>query len=210
MGKSDAGGESQGRRATAVRRTREQVVSAVRERLVRSGYNHLGLERVADDAGVTRVTIYRHFGSKAGLMTAVADDLAARSRAVERFAAVAAIADASAAFRGMVGESCRLWSTDPPLLRRMVALGAVDPEVAGVRESRERWRRDQIATIVHRLDGDGRIRPPFTADQAVASIGAVTSFAACDQLAATLGVDFSSLPEMLLAVLASVVHLDPA
>ncbi len=181
----------------------------MRERLIEAGYHGLSLEQVAEDAGITRVTIYRQFGSKLGLLQAVADDLTERAQATERLGAAAALPDASTALRSLVAELCRFWDTDPPLFRRMVSLAAVDPEARQVLETREQWRYDGLNTVTSRLADEGRLRVPFGQDQAIATIAAVTSFPACDQIASTLGVSFTELPGLLLPLLSSVLDLKP-
>ncbi len=199
-----------GLRAAGVQRTRHNVVAAVRERLIEAGYHGLSLEQVAEDAGITRATIYRQFGSKLGLLQAVADDLAGRGHAAERLGAAVTIPDASTAFRSMVSELCRFWDTDPALFRRMVSLSAVDPEARQVIHTREQWRHDGINTLVNRLANEKRLRAPFGADQAIATVAAVTSFPACDQIATTLSVSFNQLPELLLPLLSAVLDLRPS
>ena len=195
-------------RAEGVQRTRHQVVNAVRGLLIESGYHRLSLEQVAHDAGITRVTIYRHFGSKLGLLEAVADDLSVRGRAAERITAALELPDTSASLRALVHALCGFWSTDPPLFRRMVSLSAVDPEAREVLGARERWRYEGIATMAERLAAEGRLRPPFDTDQAAATIAAVTSFPACDQIATALAVDMHALPALLLPLLAGVARLE--
>jgi len=107
-------------------------------------------------------------------------------------------------------ELCRFWDADPPLFRRMVSLSAVDPEARQVIETREQWRYDGINTLVNRLADEKRLRAPFSADQSIATIAAVTSFPACDQIATTLGVSFIQLPELLLPLLGAVLDLKPS
>ncbi|MFC6937755.1 TetR/AcrR family transcriptional regulator [Actinomadura yumaensis] len=199
--------EKPGLRAAAAERTRRAIVAAARRHLVESGYAGFGMERVAEEAGVTRVTIYRRFGSKLGLLEAVADDLAARSRVVPLLADAEA-GDAAAAFRAMVSGLCAFWGTDPDLFRRLISLAAVDPEAQELLGSRERWRYGRITAFVERLAAAGRVRAPFDALGAAAVVGAVTSFPACDEMAARLGVGFAELDGPLTALLASVADLD--
>lgn len=206
---SDQRSGGAGLRAAGVQRTRHSVVAAVREHLIEAGYHGLSLEQVAEDAGITRVTIYRQFGSKLGLLQAVADDLSERGQAAERLGAAAALPDASTALRSLVIELCRFWDTDPPLFRRMVSLAAVDPEARQVIESREQWRYDGISTLTGRLADEGRLRAPFGKDQAIATIVAITSFPSCDQIASALGVSFTELPGLLLPLLSAVLDLEP-
>jgi AcrR family transcriptional regulator len=197
-----------GLRAAGVARTRRNIVAAARRHLVDSGYHRLSLEQVAADAGVTRVTIYRQFSSKLGLLDAIAEDLAARSRVVAGMRTAAGVDDPAAAFAAMVSQLCRFWSTDPDVFRRLISLAAVDPEARQVIAGREQWRYDQIATFVRRLAAADRLRAPFDPQHATAVIGAVTSFPACDEMASRLDVDLGRLDRSLLALLTSVVHLD--
>lgn len=200
--------EKPGLRAAAAERTRRAIVAAARRHLVESGYPGFGMERVAEEAGVTRVTVYRRFGSKLGLLEAVADDLAARSRVVPVLADAAGAGDAPAAFRAMLSGLCAFWGTDPDLFRRLISLAAVDPEAQELLGSRERWRYGRITAFVERLDAAGRVRAPFDAAGAAAVVGAVTSFPACDEMAARLGVGFGELDGPLTALLTSVADLD--
>ncbi|MDL4815605.1 TetR/AcrR family transcriptional regulator [Actinomadura opuntiae] len=194
-------------RAAAAERTRRAIVGAARRHLIDTGYHGLSMERVAAGAGVTRVTVYRRFGSKLGLLEAVADDLARRSEVVARLREALGLPRAPDAFRATVTGICRFWATDPDLLRRLVSLAAVDPEVRDVVADRERWRLAQVTAAVERLDGEGRLRPPFGVPEAAAVAGAVTSFPSCDAMAADLGRDVGGLSPLLLALLGSVAEL---
>lgn len=59
---------------------REQIIGAAKHAFVRSGFAATGLEDVAEEAGITKVLIYRHFNSKADLYQAVLDDTRTRMR----------------------------------------------------------------------------------------------------------------------------------
>lgn len=183
------------------------MVDAVRHRLIVDGYHGLSLEQVAADAGITRVTIYRQFGSKLGLLAAAADDLAERGEVVPRVAEALAAADPVVAFRSLVAELCRFWSTDPELFRRLVGLAAVDPGAGRVIADRESWRHRQVGTAVRRLAAAGRVRRPYRADRASALVTAVTSFPACDQVATATRRRHAGLAELLLPMLDAVVRL---
>ena len=60
------------RRPTGLRaeRKRRAIIAAAREIFVRHGYD-AGMDLIADAAGVSKVTIYNHFGSKEQLFTEV-------------------------------------------------------------------------------------------------------------------------------------------
>ncbi|QKV95210.1 TetR/AcrR family transcriptional regulator [Streptomyces sp. NA02950] len=198
----------EGLRARGVQRTRANILTAARQHLIASGYRNLSLEHVATDADVTRVTIYRQFGSKLGLLDAVAEDLAQRAGLVAGMHAAAALDDPVAAFRAMVSETCRFWSTDPDLLRRLISLSAVDPEAHRVISSREKWRFDQVALFVTRLAEADRVRSPFDTHGAGVTVAAAISFTTCDDIATRLQLDHDRLDDLLLSLLDGVVRLD--
>ena len=197
-----------GMRAAGVQRTRRSILTAARRHLIDAGYHRLSLEDVAADAGVTRVTIYRHFDSKLGLLDAIAEDLAQQAGLVAGMHVAATVSDPVSAFTAMVSELCRFWSTDPEVFRRLISLAAVDPAAQQVVTSREHWRYQQIRTFVRRLARTDRLQNPFDVRQATAVVGTVTSFPACDEIATRLRMDLTQLNRILLPLLASVVRLD--
>jgi AcrR family transcriptional regulator len=196
-----------GRRAAGVERTRSAIVRAGRECLISEGYHRLGLEAVADRAGVTRVTIYRKFGSRLGLLEAIAEDLAARSGIVPAMGRVAATGDAASAFRVLVRELCRFWASDPDLLRRLVSLDAVDPQARDLIRQREDWTCQQVAAVIARLAAEGRVLDPFDTATATAVVSAVTGFQSCDEMASRTGIPLARLDSLLIAALRGVVLL---
>ncbi|MBX6386995.1 MAG: helix-turn-helix transcriptional regulator [Microbispora sp.] len=157
-------------------------MESARQLLVRQGFHGLSLEDVARAAGVTRKTVYNHFGSKLGLLNAVFDAVAARGE-VWRLAEAAEVSDPREAVVRLVGASCRLWASDRALLRRLVGLAAVDPETASVVVERERRREATWAHLVRRLEAAGLLRPGLAAEEAVRVLMALTSFATYDMLA---------------------------
>jgi AcrR family transcriptional regulator len=191
-----------------VQRTRRSILTAARRHLVEVGYHRLSLEDVAAGAGVTRVTIYRHFDSKLGLLDAIAEDLAQQAGLVAGMQEAAMVVDPVPAFTAMVSELCRFWSTDPEVFRRLIGLSAVDPAAQQVIAGREHWRYQQISTFVQRLAHADRLRAPFDVRQATAVIGTVTSFPTCDEIATRLRTDLTELNQILLPLLTSVLRLD--
>lgn len=207
MAKPESKEVGPGLRAAGVQRTRRSILTAARRHLIEAGYHRLSLEGVAADAGVTRVTIYRHFDSKLGLLDAIAENLAQRAGLVAGMHGAAEISDPVPAFTAMVGELCRFWSTDPAVFRRLISLAAVDPEAQQVIAGREHWRYQQISTFVQRLAHADRLQVPFDVQQGTAIVGTVTSFSACDEIATRLRTDLTKLNQILLTVLTSVVRL---
>ncbi|MFO0818611.1 MAG: TetR/AcrR family transcriptional regulator [Pirellulales bacterium] len=60
-------------RTVAANTTREKILQAALEVFLDVGFERANLEKVAARAGVTKPTVYSHFGSKIGLLEAVAE-----------------------------------------------------------------------------------------------------------------------------------------
>ncbi len=168
-------------RTKAVARRRALLIETARELLVSRGFHRLNLEEVARRAGVTRKTVYNHFGSKLGLLEAIFDAVAAKGE-VWRLMESAEFPDLREAVARAVEASCRLWSSDRELLRRLVGLAALDPEIASVVMEREQRREATWARLVQRLAAAGMLRSGVSPDQAVRALMALTSFATFDTL----------------------------
>lgn len=185
------------RRVSVSRETRARILDAARDAVVARGYHGAGLEAVAAAAGITRVTVYRHFGNKAGLLTGLAERIAERSQVVGRAGEAHAADDPVEALNGLVAALCRLWSEDPPLMRRLIGLAAVDPDVAPVIEEREAWRQEQVRLCVDRLADAGRLRTDRTRLTATAAACAATRFEFADEIATVRRVDHHETRDLL-------------
>lgn len=74
-------------RADAAHQTAERIVDAMLERLKATPYEHIRIEDVAADAGVTGQTVIRRFGGKAALMIATVERELGRIAAAREAAA---------------------------------------------------------------------------------------------------------------------------
>jgi AcrR family transcriptional regulator len=156
-------------------------VAAARELLASpEGPGELTVDAVARQAKVARMTVYYQFGSRAGLLEAVFDDLAGRGgmrdlpRAFQQADPLAALAEFTAVF-------VRFWASERLVIRRLQALTATDPELQKV--SRDAWRREGLQVIVDRIaERSGRAGAPARAE-AVDVLHVLTSFQVFDQLA---------------------------
>jgi len=154
-----------GRRQGAVDRTRLAILAAARE-LVASGEPGLSTGAVARRAGVSRITVYNQFGSKAGLLRELA--VGARSR---QGAETAEPADPLDQLRKRVTDSCALWSSDSALFRRLPQLG--DLEIENPKGDR---------ALAERLAAADLLRAGCSIKEAEDVVGAVTSFVVFDRL----------------------------
>lgn len=135
-------------RAAAAADKREAVVRAA-VALLRGAQDLSGfsLEAVARAAGVTRLTVYKQFGSRRGLLEAVFDACAAQA-GLERLAGVMAQTDPRAALSGVIDVFCDFW-TEPAVVRLHQA-GVLDAELAQALAARGERRRRALTVIVGR------------------------------------------------------------
>jgi AcrR family transcriptional regulator len=172
------------RRTAGATMTRERLVKSAGAILSSSdGIAGFSLEAVARKAGVTRVTVYNHFGSRRALLEAVFDQtamLGGLHRIGEVMAAGSAPQDA---LLRTVEIFCEFWSFAPTTMGLLHSAGASDPEFeTSVRERNER-RRQILSVLVNRITAGCAIKREEI-DNLVDVLFALTSFHFFAQLTA--------------------------
>ncbi|MGH9498703.1 MAG: TetR/AcrR family transcriptional regulator [Terriglobales bacterium] len=172
-----------GQRTAAAERTRAQILAGARELLATPrGFAELSIDTVARKANVARMTVYYQFGSKAGLLEALYEQLVTRHDNTQLVDALRN-PDSLAALLEFVDVFIRLWSSDRAVIRRVHALAALDPTLAQSVQTRNARRRQELETILKRV----RSRyghPGFSKfTEAVEIVYMLTSFETFDQLA---------------------------
>lgn len=171
----------QGARARRAAATRAAIVEAARSLLLDPRGEPLTLDGVASAAGVTRRTVYNQLGSRAGLLEALLDFIAARGKAHE-LAAAAEERSRKAALRTFLQRSTALWSSDRLVFRRLLAIAQLDAEVAAALAEREARRRRAAELALF-----GRAARGLTELRARAVLSTLSSFPVYDQLVDTFG-----------------------
>ena|ERR671918_386395 len=181
MSSSRARSPERGLRQERVEDTRRRILAAAKAVFSSDGFHGAALEEVASRAHVVRPTIYRHFGSKLGLLDALLSDASERAD-IERIFTAMADLDAARAVRTMLTEHARFWAAERLLFRRVIGLAGVDPEAQQAVESRDAMRREDLSRLVARLSRQGKLRPGCTRERAIDFLWLLTSFATFDQL----------------------------
>jgi len=173
-----------GQRKAAAEETRVRIVGAARELLVaEGGFSGFTVEAVARGAGVARMTVYYQFGSKAGLLEAIYDDLAARGKIGERLADAFRKTDPLEALSGFVEAFGRFYASDRHVIRRLQGLAALDPDFERGARARGERRREGLRVLLPRLQERYGRPVPEELEGAVDVLHVLTSFETFDGLA---------------------------
>ena len=170
-----------GKRAARVAGSRARMVAAARQLIAEGGFHHTAVEEVARRADVARATVYNQFGSKLGLLHAVIDDIEARAE-LGRIAAAIDTPDAAEALRRTFEEGCRYWAVEHALARKVIGLGAVDPEVQEVLLIRDDQRNILVTRLVERLAEQRKLNADYPPERAVDVLWLLSSFETFDKL----------------------------
>ncbi len=130
--------------------TRARILDAARDLAVTEGFSRFTMEGVAERAGVSRLTVYYQFGSKAELLEAVFDHLAGRGR-MDRLPEAFQAADPLEGLRRFIEIFCGFWATDPAGLRRLRSWAALEPGFEQAGRGRDAWQREGLAVLVGRI-----------------------------------------------------------
>jgi len=172
-----------GQRQAANEQTRGRILEAARELLSASAsMTGFTVEAVARQAGVARMTVYYQFGSKAGLLEALFDAIAARG-GMRKLPAAFQRSEPAEALAQFISTFVGFWASDRLLMRRLHGLAVLDPDLGEVLRAREEGRRQGLRALVHRLaEVRGRPAPP-SAGAVVDVLHTLTSFETFDSLA---------------------------
>ena len=177
---------SLGKRLELSERKRRNILAAARAQLESNGFLGLTLDALARESGVTRQTIHNLFGTKAGLLEALFDQLA-QAGGMHRMREVMQQTDADAVLPAFVKIFTDFWSKDRLFIRRIHGIAAIDPEFSAAVEARNRRRQAAAARVVDRLaarSGEARMQ---NKTQTTAALYALTSFEFFDTLAESGG-----------------------
>jgi AcrR family transcriptional regulator len=170
------------RRRASAEATRSRILEAARAIIGgRGDLDQFSMETVAERAGVSRMTVYYQFESRAGLLDALADHLAERG-GMARMREVFLERSLPEALRTLVATFVGFWASDRVTLRRMRAMAIVFPRDASGPRDRDAWRREAISNLLARH----RYRRPGArggaSDDLLDTLSVLTSFEVFDLL----------------------------
>lgn len=172
---------------------RDRILVAATEILNLDDLASFSLEAVARKAGVTRMTVYNQFGSKAGLLGELFDGLIERE-AFSRMPAVFHEPDVAVAFDAFVGILGRFYSDNRTLMIRMAAAAGQDKDLDEAMRTRNLRRRRGIEALVQRI---GSAHKPAIADtELVNTLDVLLNFGTFNAIAGPGRTPASIVPHM--------------
>lgn len=167
-------------RLRSVEAGRERILAAARDLLQDDDAEGFSIDAVARRAGVARMTIYNQFESKAGLLEALFDSLAA-SGPLGQMADIFKMEDPLVALDAYVAIFGRFWTLSRRTHGRLRAAALHDPDLAAALEARNNRRRKGVDALLRRL-GD-KSRPVVPRADVSAVIYVLLSFDTFNELA---------------------------
>src|SRR5215210_3833892 len=114
-------------RAESSALTKQRIIEAARQVLTSGPLHGFNISEVADLARVVRSTIYTVFGSREGLLRAVAQDMAERG-GWERMREAFRDPDAWRAIRRNIDEGTKMGAAEHSVVLAITVLGAAGPD----------------------------------------------------------------------------------
>jgi AcrR family transcriptional regulator len=135
-------------------RTRERILDCAYALLrEHGGAERFSLEAVAKNAGITRATIYKLFGSRRLLLEAVLDLISDRG-GLEQIPSALLQIDVTQALMEIVAIFCKFWGTDTTTLVCLHAAGSFDKEFEQSLIERNERRKIVLSALVNKIFHD--------------------------------------------------------
>jgi AcrR family transcriptional regulator len=186
-------------RAESSAMTRQRIIDAARQVLTTRPLGSFNLSEVAELARVVRSTIYTVFGSREGLLRAVAQDMTERG-GWDRMREAFRHPDAWVAVRRNIEEGTRLVASEHPVALAISALATVDPDAAVVAAEIDQLRLRGLRSLARRLGEQGYLRPELGHEQAVEILWVLSSWNTFDQLYTGRGLDQAAAADRLVTM----------
>ena len=182
--------------STQKEETRARLFSAARKLLVKRGFHGVGLEDIAEAAGVSRQAVYKsHFASKAELLL----ELVRHLHVVEKLDDLVQPYLAAKSGLEMLHEGIRtivlIEGRIHDIALVLSAAAQTDPGAAAALQDRLAVKRGAIQAAVERVKADGHFSVAWRLDEAVDLLVALLSVDTYEQLV----IDRGWAPEQLIA-----------
>ena len=157
-------------------------VLAAAERLIAGGEFHVAtMEELAAAAGTSRATVFNRFGSKLGVLQALADrcNEGPEMQAIQE---ALALEDPVASLDAVIDASCVIWEASGFIYEQLKAIVVLEPGAVALIEEQWEDQRADLEGLTRRLTKAGRLRPGLSKARATATLHTLTSLESFLQL----------------------------
>lgn len=186
-------------RAESAAETKRRIIEVTRDLLSRAPLENVSLPTIATEAEVARSTVYTIFGSREGLMIAVAEDLLDRG-GFARIGQALRGPDVVRAFEISMDVAMELYSSEYPVGSALLSLAAVDRDASSAAARLNYGRREGMRKIAERMRDQGVLRPDTTVEEAADVLWLITSFETFYQLYRDRNLTPKQVGERLMAI----------
>ena len=178
--------------------TRQRVLDATEELILEGGFAQATVADVADRAGVARATVFSHFGSKFGILEALAVRCAGgpQMRAIR---AALAVDDADEVLPAIVGASCEHWERQGHILLTLKAVAELEADANALVEDQRRDQREGMERVDATLERGGR-QGELSRSQLAAALHLVTSVESFMELRRNAGLSLAATKRVLISM----------
>ena len=169
------------KREEGAEQTRLRILEGTRSLLLEESYTGITLDQIAERSGVARATVYLQFGSKLGVLEALAEYID-QIGLKELFAALALATDPLEALHKAVRLEFAFSHANARLLRTFRAQAVNDADFRTVVLGRLQQRRQNIERLVEWLLREGKLAEGWSVGEATDYLGTISSFPVYDEL----------------------------
>ncbi len=163
----------QGLRAEKSAETRTRILAAARALLPEA--DRFQVDEIARRADVSVPTLYSHFGSKVGLLSALTAQIEEEAGLFAGFARVWQSRDGESALRTMLEATFAFWEYGWSFVGFSLRVRRADPEFGARIDRLDRSRFGHLVVICRRLDQEDRLRSGTTPETAARLAFALTT-----------------------------------
>jgi AcrR family transcriptional regulator len=169
------------KRTQSAEDTRRRIIDAARDLIENSGYANISLDRIADAASVSRQTIYVQFGSKLGVLTAMAEEIE-NEGLQDLFSSLRESTGPGEVLHKAIPLDFAFMQKNAKIFRIIRAQGVSDPDFRAVLDERMAGRLDSMRRVIDWLQSEGKLAAGWTVEEAAEWLAAITGFHTYDEL----------------------------
>jgi AcrR family transcriptional regulator len=154
--------------------TIERVLDAAERLIAEDAFHSATMDELAAVAGVSRATVFNRFGTKLGVLEA----LAARCAEGPEMQAIKdslEIEDPVASLDAVIEAACAIWEAQGFIIEQLQAIIVLEPQAAVLIERHTQDQRADLEGLARRLARAGLLRPKLTEARAAATLHMLTS-----------------------------------